>query len=97
MSQQKYGPWYATQPDYAGGWWVVSKDPEGDDCIDESADGGFEEGTARLVAAAPELLEALEAMCEYTAELDFNQGFDGNDPPAVNKAREAIMKAKGEA
>lgn len=51
---------------------------------------------ARLIAAAPEMLEALQVMCEYTAELNPNQGFDGNDCDAVNMARAAIKKATGE-
>ncbi len=51
---------------------------------------------ARLIAAAPELLEALKEMCSYTAELNPNQGFDGFDDCAVNKARAAIVKATGE-
>lgn len=48
------------------------------------------EANARLIAAAPDMLEALEYICE--AE------WDGiNEPPWAERARAAIAKAKGEA
>jgi hypothetical protein len=50
---------------------------------------------ARLIAAAPDLLEALHAMLSHTAMLDPSQGFDGFDYSAVNQARAAIAKADG--
>lgn len=52
---------------------------------------------ACLIAAAPDLLEALYAMLSYTADLNANQGFDEYDHAAVKNARAAIAKAKGEA
>ena len=50
------------------------------------------EANARLIAAAPDLLEALENLCRYTA---------GKIPhlsqvPEYRDARAAITKAKGE-
>lgn len=60
MSKFTHFPWFAVQPDHAHGWWVVSHDEYGDMCVDESGDGGFREGTARLIAATPDLLGALE-------------------------------------
>jgi hypothetical protein len=53
------GPWYAVQPEDCSGWWVVSTSPDGDGTVDESGDGGFEQETARLIAAAPEMYKAL--------------------------------------
>ena len=55
------------------------------------------EANARLIAAAPELLAALEKMCDVVAAASF-KGFsptekDGND---YNDARSAIAKAKGQ-
>jgi len=50
---------------------------------------------ASLIAAAPDLLDALEAMLSYTAELNPLQGCDGHDHPAVSQARAAIAKARG--
>lgn len=56
---------------------------------------------ARLIAAAPELLEALENLLQYTTEQarQFDGPFDGDDDFYlfhVNAARAAIAKAKGE-
>ncbi len=48
---------------------------------------------AKLIAAAPELLEACEEMCEWL-EFVFGSQFAGE--PAHRKAREAIRKAKKE-
>ena len=54
------------------------------------------EANARLIAAAPELLEALEAMLSHTADLDPMQGFrPEEDFSAVKQARAAIAKATG--
>ena len=50
---------------------------------------------ARLIAAAPELLEALKAMLSHTAELDPMQGYrPEEDSSAVKQARAAIAKAE---
>jgi len=60
--------WIAVQPEWAGGWWVVKEadsDPESHDCVDESGDGGFEEKTAKLIAAAPEMLAELRRCVEH--------------------------------
>jgi hypothetical protein len=48
----------------------------------------------RLHKVNAELLAALKEMCSYTAELNPNQGFDGFDHCAVNKAQAAIAKAE---
>lgn len=52
------------------------------------------DANARLIAAAPELLEALEACTKAMASVlpDFNP----YDQAAYDKARAAIAKAKGE-
>lgn len=52
---------------------------------------------ARLIAAAPDLLEALEALLSHTADLDPMQGYrPEEDFSAVKQARAAIAKATGE-
>lgn len=47
--------WYATQPEWCNGWWIVSTDKLGYENIDESGDGGFSEDTAHRIASLPEL------------------------------------------
>jgi hypothetical protein len=50
---------------------------------------------ARLIAAAPDLLEALKAMLNHTADLDPMQGYPPEeDFSAVKQARAAIDKAE---
>ena len=57
---------------------------------------GGTEANARLIAASPELLDALEAMLSHTAELDPMQGYwPEKDVSAVKQARAAIAKATG--
>lgn len=51
---------------------------------------------AELIAASPDLLNALQEMLSYTADLDPMQGFDDHDHPAVKQAIAAIAKATGE-
>jgi len=55
---------------------------------DETVDSGSAESNARLIAAAPDLLEALEGLMPMWES--------GIDEPWVRKARAAIKKAKGE-
>jgi hypothetical protein len=81
--------WHAVQPEYANGWWIVSTDPEGGDCIDESGDGGFEESTARFIASAPEMAKALEMLIAERA--------DKPESEAVRYAKQVITQALGEA
>ena len=47
------------------------------------------DANARLIAAAPELLEALEGMLEYSDLIDVYNSRD------TNKARAAVWKARG--
>jgi hypothetical protein len=52
----------------------------------------MQEANARLIAAAPDLLETLEAVTDALAGHELNNG----DVSAINKARAAIAKATGE-
>ena len=83
------------------GPWVVLQNPMSHDCItsddcricdmprwdDEYAEE--ETANARLIAAAPDLLEALQAIEKYMRA-------DFDDMPMSGKARAAIAKATGE-
>lgn len=66
---------------------------------DDTVEEGRSEDNARLIAAAPELLEALEVMIASFAgamELDENDvDADGYDYDAMKQARAVIAKAKG--
>jgi hypothetical protein len=85
------GPWYATQPEECAGWWVVSTDPEGNDSVDESGDGGFEKETAHLIAAAPELYEALKLLVSYGNVFAHKSG----QASPYEMAQTALAKARG--
>jgi hypothetical protein len=85
MSKHTPGPWELrpyTAADSAG--WCIRLEGERDIDIDEYSDES--RGNAHLIAAAPELLETLEALLRptYTAE-------------DVSRAVMAVRKAKGEA
>jgi hypothetical protein len=58
-------------------------------------DGGLQEANARLIAAAPELLEALKW---YVSEDDTNENYESNGYylDGLRKAKQAIKKATGE-
>lgn len=66
----------------------------------DSKEDAEREANARLLAAAPELLEALEALLSERYALEEPEQFDANgnwtsDSPASVRARQAIAKAKG--
>ncbi len=89
MSKHTPGPWlYSFESDWtrSGGLWVAKcgKYVIHAQCWDpqETYDS---EKTARLIAAAPYLLEALEMLLEFP-----------NTGPATSAARSAIAKVRGE-
>lgn len=106
MSEVKHtpGPWHQTRKhprqisDTRG--FKIAK------CLTTTKGANFEmtpaeaEANARLIAAAPDMLEALEGFVEMY--VDFAESgdagfFDAEETPQVIKARAAIAKAKGEA
>ena len=93
MSGHTKGPWKLD-----GGkqeWFSVRADHYGVVCNIPGYGIGAREANARLIAAAPELLEALEECKEVMAD-PFAYG-ETCISDAIAKARAAIAKAKGEA
>lgn len=88
------------------GPWSVHADPDNPGCCTIYPDHGhpigdcgayFDPGNARLIAAAPDLLEALEEL--RGAVIDLDQDEEGSVnlcEAAIRKARIAIAKARGE-
>jgi len=92
MSKHTPGPWvvyelidgYDIRSPEAECWVATASDPE-------AVWGAIgREEDARLIAAAPEMLEALENL------LKVHEGKDGTQHNAADIARAAIAKAKGE-
>lgn len=85
------GPWSFRGCD--GGWAIDFNEDQ-----EQVVDFVYEEADARLIAAAPDLLEALEDLAD-----DISDRFDMESPStnpgmkhAVGAARAAISKARGE-
>lgn len=86
---------------FAQGFIIVERPEDGRDLylaeiVDEDDEGLFEPdekkrlANGRLMAAAPELLDALEMLLEWSQQLG------GWEAPAWIKAQEAIKEARGE-
>lgn len=90
MSKHTPGPWIARKVEGAG--WPGQRGYAIDFNEDQEqvVDFVYEEADALLIAAAPELLEALE----YVLSVTIFAGNDGED--AEKKARSAIARARGE-
>lgn len=89
MSKHTPGPWTAREPNGPGMGWRV-----GPAWLGEKPWSDETSANARLIAAAPDLLAALEAA---TAEI---RAIYGDQPPATNSVvmliEAAIAKAKGQ-
>jgi hypothetical protein len=98
------GPWH--NGNVLGNWWKIydengcfiasANDPS--PAPNHKADGfDIAHANARLIAAAPDLLEALDRL---VWECDTNNGYDsnleGSEHDAIEAARAAIAKAKGQ-
>lgn len=91
MSKHTPGPWKVAKPrkSYRDGKMMYGI--VGPECVIDYEDWGFTRANARLIAAAPELLDALNAMLTH-------MGMDEDEWNKVtfNQARAAIAKATGE-
>ena len=92
MSNFTPGPWiyYADLPSQDPDWHIVTTENRLRILANVHIEPGnqVDEATARLIAAAPDLLEALiDAVCALEC--------CGKDYPAAEKARTAIAKATG--
>ncbi len=98
------GPWRVVRNPYRiKGWFVLSGDSRENNILNDSADIAAnsvlrsdieDESIARLIAAAPELLAALQAIADNSDEADEWDAVDRLHANA-DTARAAIAKAEG--
>ncbi|MFX2663538.1 hypothetical protein [Enterobacter kobei] len=80
------GPWHVMRGD------VLDKNGRMVACIEGFCPGEIEIYDAKLIAAAPDLLEALQAMLSKAYKQNWNDQY----PDEVSKAQAAISKALGD-
>ena len=87
------GPWTAKQGEIGDAFWYVDSPTAG--IVHVTLDNAA--ANARLIASAPELLEALErivgASRRYFEDQDYGRGYTG--PTPLEQAKAAIAKATG--
>lgn len=91
QAQHTPGPWKAYTP---GSQWI-----EGGGEIIAGAMGDNSQADARLIVAAPELVEALAYLLEQTIEQDerFGIALTEGEQEAADKARALLARINGEA
>lgn len=95
MKKHTPGPWKWVELEFCGKYHALQDQSGVVICDDGSASGEYSPeidvngANARLIAAAPELLEALEYMLETCP------GIDNAGDEARKQARSAIAKARG--
>jgi hypothetical protein len=98
------GPWYFHANEYHDGnktFWVGNGEYVVFDCSTYSCKEMFfppNLANARLICAAPEMLEALEALLDFVNSIDTIRVMDqkGFLPTCIVNSKLAIAKAKGE-
>ena len=105
MSQKKHtpGPWAYVETDHGA---IVVEDVNGWICEMSKWEGQDNLANAHLIAASPDMLEALEAidvLLDMGDDVPWNTAFTFDNLEAINainaafaKARAAIKKARGE-
>lgn len=78
---------------------VYVQDVDADEMVAECYEGEVEDriARARLIAAAPEIFQALKEIAEYTGEGGPNTDWQSIVKSITNGARAVIAKATGEA
>jgi len=87
MSKHTQGPWEARQS--VRGYWFIEHQQGGEGYTLTKLDCGEED--SRLLASAPEMLDALHELVKYLG-VDVDNGLD----ELLTNARAAIAKATGE-
>jgi len=102
MSKHTEGPWsYEVRPNHAGPaprYVITSETTDRIAVISERGGAASPEANARLIASAPDLLEALE-LCADWLSTEFETDIEGDNfhsREILDPARAAIAKAKGE-
>ena len=97
MSDTKHtpGPWKANFV-ISGAAYIFGGDRNFARVFNEWQDEANREANARLIAAAPELLEALESIAEFWNRDQNEKAMIGACWHAIETAEAAIAKAKGE-
>ena len=101
MSKHTPGPWVVvgSRTKYVEARLVGSLMQEVAACGPTLADEGYgqqQEANARLIAAAPDLLEALQELCEIVEDAIEQKSAKDLDSFTLQPARAAIAKATGE-
>jgi hypothetical protein len=97
MGKSTPGPWKAQMREFRQ-WEVVSTCETEWWIADASPYNERQEANARLIAAAPELLEALEAVlywAEIAGDTTDKEALAANEEASIALARAAIAKAEG--
>lgn len=88
------GPWFVNRNSVDCGAGKISIEVAGDYFICQVDESVSQEANAALIAAAPELLQALEAMLNADRAYEYG-GYTESELAAINQARAAIAKARG--
>jgi len=98
MNKHTSGPWSLRRSQLALGW-IVWGNEKRIASLQAEEDSGENTANALLCAAAPDLLEALEAAMSFLPKTSAKEGGASGYSEAVkvaDKARAAISKAKGQ-
>ena len=98
MSKHTPGPWKVAKPSRSHANGNPMYGLVGPEIVADYEDWGFTEANARLIAAAPDLLEALKEANKELEYLNDPKGFVSmRQERIMEKARAAIAKASGSA